>query len=498
MGACHSDAAIAATFIAYMVVVLVIGIAAWRRTEDLGDYILGGRRLGPLVAALSAGASDMSGWLLLGLPGLAYLSGQKALWLAGGLLAGTWLNWRIVATALRQKSEAYGDSLTIPEYLERRFAQSRPAGGGLNAFAGPVLRAVSALFILFFFTIYTSSGLVAGGKLFSSVFGLPYLSAVLVGCSAIVAYTFLGGFLAVSWTDAFQALLMLAALLIVPAMALSQMVSGGDPGGSELISSIVSRAVSGEQLSVISALSLAAWGLGYFGQPHILARFMALSSPEKAASARRIATAWAALGMAAAICAGIAGSAFFSQGLSDSEKVFIMLVKALLHPVPAGICLAGILAAIMSTADSQLLVSSSALTEDFYRRLIRPFASQKELVWVGRATVILVAAGAALLASDPESGVLDMVGYAWAGFGAGFGPVIVMSLFWNRMTGAGAASGIVCGSLAVIAWRQLQGGIFDLYEIVPGIAAATAAVVLVSIAFPDRRGKEADPDPYEE
>jgi len=480
----RADPAVGATFLAYMAIVLAIGLVAWRRTENIGDYILGGRRLGPLVAALSAGASDMSGWLLLGLPGLAYLSGLKALWLAAGLLAGTWLNWRIVAQGLRMKSERYGDSLTIPEYLERRFS---PPTGKASA-SGAALRAVSALFILFFFTIYTSSGLVAGGKLFTEVFGLPYMDAVLIGCGAIMAYTFLGGFLAVSWTDAFQAILMLAALLIVPAMAISALSVTADSNGlaasQRLMAALAS--VADQDLSIISAISLAAWGLGYFGQPHILARFMALSDPEQAVSARRIATSWALIGMAAAIAAGLAGSAYFTKPLGDSEKVFIMLVKALLHPVPAGICLAGILAAIMSTADSQLLVSSSALTEDFYRRLFRPAASQRELVWAGRLTVILVAAAAALFAADPESRVLDMVGYAWAGFGAGFGPVIVLSLYWKQMSGPGALAGILAGSLTVILWRQLEGGIFDLYEMVPGFLTCLLSCMAFSLLFPNR------------
>ena len=467
-----ADLAIAVTFLGYLSVVLALGIIAWRRTNSIGDYILGGRKLGPVVAALSAGASDMSGWLLLGLPGLAFLSGIKAFWLAGGLFLGTWLNWRLVAARLRKRTEELGDALTIPEYFERRFQR-----------CGTALRLVSAFFILFFFTIYTSAGLVAGGKLFSSVFGLAYLPAVLLGACAVVAYTFLGGFLAVSWTDAFQASLMLLALVIVPVMAAFELHSADQFALSTLFGAPPEEPGAG--LSFVGIVSLAAWGLGYFGQPHILARFMAISSAERADHARRIATTWAGLGMAAAIAAGMVGAVYFQGNIGDSEKVFIYLVKSLLHPVPAGICLAGILAAIMSTADSQLLVSSSALTEDLYRRVVRQRASEKELVWTGRCTVLLVAVMACYLARDPENRVLDMVGYAWAGFGAGFGPAIILSLFWKRISGFGALLGIVTGGVTVICWKHLHGGLFDLYEIVPGFIVSLVVTGLVSRILPD-------------
>ena len=476
------DQTVALTFIVYFLAVLAIGFTAYLRTRNISDYILGGRRLGVIVAALSAGASDMSGWLLMGLPGLVYSKGLMALWLAGGLLLGTWLNWTIIAERLRIFSYAAENAITLPEFLERRFQDS-----------SRMLRAVSACLILFFFTIYTSSGLVAGGKLFNAVFGIPYIWAVLLGGASILSYTFIGGFLAVSWTDAFQALLMLLALLAVPVLSWHEMPDGGGleqlllSGREGLLNPFISA--QGTAYSLISILSLAAWGLGYFGQPHILARFMAIDSPASIRKARFIGTAWAGLAMAGAVMVGLSGLLYFNGGLQDAEKVFIVLVRHLMHPVAAGICLAGILAAIMSTADSQLLVSASALTEDFYRGLLRPQAGERELMWVGRLTVAAVSVLAAWLARDPQSLVLDIVAYAWAGFGAAFGPVLIFSLFWKRMTGRGALSGIISGGLTVMVWKELSGGIFNLYELLPGFLVSCVVIVAASLldSPPDRQ-----------
>ncbi len=465
---------VAATFVLYFLAVLAIGIAAYLRTRNIADYILGGRRLGSVVAALSAGASDMSGWLLMGLPGLVFSQGLSALWLAGGLLLGTWLNWTVVAERLRIFTFDAGNSITLPEFLERRF-QDRTR----------MLRSVSACLILFFFTIYTSSGLVASGKLFSSVFGIPYSMAVTAGALSVLSYTFIGGFLAVSWTDAFQAVLMLMALLVVPVLSWLHLSSLPNPaqasfaGLDGLLDPLVSP--DGSNLSLISIISLAAWGLGYFGQPHILARFMAIDSPASIRKARLIGTTWAGLAMTGAVLAGLSGLIYFHGRISDAEKVFIFLVRELMHPVIAGICLAGILAAIMSTADSQLLVSASSLTEDFYRGLLRPRAGEKELMWVGRFTVMAVCVLAAWFARDPKSLVLDIVAYAWAGFGASFGPVLILSLFWKRMTGMGALFGIISGGLTVIIWRGLSGGIFDVYEILPGFIISSFSIISISL-----------------
>ena len=465
------------TFTAYLLTVLVIGVLAYRRTRDLGDYILGGRRLSSFVSALSAGASDMSGWLLLGLPGYAYAAGFEAGWLALGLLAGTYLNWHLIAPRLRTFTVSFDDALTLPAFLERRFADR----SGL-------LRSVSALFILLFFLIYTSSGLVAGGKLFNAVFGLPYAWAVLAGALAIIVYTLLGGFLAVSWTDVVQGLLMLFALVAVPVVAVDHLGGWGrvealmQTHGPALLDPFTDR--DGAPLTAMAVVSLLAWGLGYFGQPHILARFMAIHRASAIPRARRIATGWAASTMLGALLVGLTGIGLFAEPLPDPERVFILAVGVLFHPLLAGICLAAILAAIMSTADSQLLVSASALTEDFYKALLRKQASQRELIWVGRGTVLGLAAIASLLALDPTSKVLDLVAYAWAGFGAAFGPGLILALFWRRMTRYGALAGIVVGGLVVLVWKQLSGGIFDLYEIVPGFIASAGAIVLVSLTGP--------------
>ncbi|MGL6260151.1 sodium/proline symporter PutP [Vibrio sp. WXL103] len=467
--------AVTTTFVAYLVVMLGIGAVAYMRTKNSTDYFLGGRSLGPWPAALSAGASDMSGWLLLGLPGYAYAAGLEATWLAGGLLIGTWANWLICAKRLRTYSIAT-DSLTIPEYLSRRFLDN-----------SKMIQTISAFFILLFFLFYTSSGLVAGGKLFETVFGLDYTWAVVIGTVCVVSYTLFGGFLAVSWTDLIQGLLMAAALMIVPVVALD---GGLGQLGSELNSInpellTLWHGVDGSPLSMIAIVSLAAWGLGYFGQPHILARFKATRSNKDLTTARRIAVIWTGISMAGALLVGFVGLVYVTNNsgvtLDDSEKVFMLLVNAIFHPVIAGILLAAILAAIMSTADSQLLVSSSAMAEDIYKQWINPSASSEQIVMIGRAAVVGISVCALLLALTPDSTVLGLVSYAWAGFGAAFGPVMILSLYWSRMNRQGALAGIVVGGATVVIWKQLSGGWFDLYEIVPGMLFAAIAIVFVSL-----------------
>lgn len=462
---------VAITFFLYLALMLWIGLWAYKKTNNLSDYILGGRSLGPWPSALSAGASDMSGWLLLGMPGYAYVAGWEASWLGLGLLLGTYLNWLIVAPRLRTYSQLAGDSLTLPQYFSNRFNDKI------------AIRAISAFFILLFFLFYTSSGLVAGGKLFESVFGMDYTIAVTVGTLAIVSYTFVGGFLAVSWTDLVQGLLMAAALILVPVAAFMQLgdvpsaiLSAANP---ELLDPFTKA--SGETLGWISIVSLLAWGLGYFGQPHILARFKAIRSKDDIKAARRIAVTWTLIGLLGAFFVGIAGIGYFETPLADSETVFIALVQALFHPLVAGILLAAILAAIMSTADSQLLVSSAALTEDFYKSLFNKNASAESLVKISRMAVVGIAIVAWLLALDPDSSVLGLVSYAWAGFGAAFGPAIILSLFWSRMNRQGCLAGILVGGITVVVWKQLTGGIFDIYEIVPGFILASIAIIVVSL-----------------
>ncbi|HKK05797.1 MAG TPA: sodium/proline symporter PutP [Gammaproteobacteria bacterium] len=468
--------AVGLTFVVYLAAMLAIGLYSYRRTRDLADYILGGRRLGKWVTALSAEASDMSGWLLLGLPGYAYASGLDGGWIALGLLVGTYLNWRLVAARLRHYSLAAGDALTLPDFFEQRFAdQSR------------VLRVVAAAFILLFFTFYTGSGLVAGGKLFNAVFGIDYTWAVALGGLMILMYTLLGGFLAVSWTDLVQGLLMVFALAIAPVAAIealggwSQTLALLQAHNASLLDPLRDR--HGHPLGTVAIASLLGWGLGYFGQPHILARFMAIGDPAQLPQARRIAVGWVAVSLVGALLVGLIGVVYLAHPLQGAatERVFMNLVQLVFHPLVAGAMLAAILAAIMSTADSQLLVASSALAEDFYKALWRREAGRRELIWVGRGAVLLIAVVAFLLAMTPGNKVLDLVAYAWAGFGAAFGPTVLFALFWRRMTRNGALAGIVLGGLTVIVWKQLHGGLFDLYEIIPGFVASCAAIVIASL-----------------
>lgn len=470
-----SQAPLLTTFLAYLLLILYLGIKAYRRTHDLGDYILGGRKLGPAVTALSVGASDMSGWLLLGLPGAIYLSGISEIWIGIGLTIGAYCNWLFVAKPLRIYSQAANNSLTLPDYFENRFQDETR-----------LLRSLSAAVILLFFTFYTASGLVGGAILFESSFGLDYGFALLVGGLIIVAYTFIGGFLAVAWTDAIQALLMLAALLIAPIAVIQ---SGGgvanvwadmqsvNPNSTELLAN----------MTLLGWLSLVAWGLGYMGQPHILARFMAAEDANKLKPARRMAMSWMLIVLFGSVATGLAGIAYFADApLANPETVFIALSQSLFNPWVAGIITAAILSAIMSTIDSQLLVSSSVISEDIYRVFIRPQASQKELLAVSRGAVIVIALLALLIASDRESRVLDLVSYAWAGFGAAFGPVIVFSLFWRKMTALSALIGMLIGALTVVIWSNISGGIFDLYEIVPGFLFASLAIVGISLKWPQQ------------
>ncbi|MEH6670395.1 sodium/proline symporter PutP [Halopseudomonas sp.] len=467
---------VSATFAVYIAVMLALGYVAYKRTTNLSDYILGGRSLGPGTAALSAGASDMSGWLLLGLPGYALAAGYEATWIAAGLLAGTYLNWLIVARRLRVYSHAVNDSLTLPAYFEFRFEDKSRA-----------LRVISAIFILLFFLFYTSSGLVAAGKLFESTFGLDYQTAVIVGTLVIVSYTFFGGFLAVSWTDVIQGLLMAAALVIVPIMALNSMGGWGNAqeamaaSNPELLTFF--NDVEGNPLGFVAIISLLAWGLGYFGQPHILARFKAIGDDAALPTARRIAVLWTAVCLVAALMVGWVGIGYLGEaGIGDAETVFLALIQAMMHPVVAGILLAAVLAAIMSTADSQLLVSSSALAEDFYKALFRRDATQSELVWVGRFAVVGIAILALVFAFNPESTVLSLVSYAWAGFGAAFGPAVILSLFWKRMNRNGALAGIIVGGVTVVVYKQID--TIGLYEIVPGVILATIAIVVATLLSP--------------
>lgn len=468
--------AILITFVIYLFFMLFIGWYFYKRTSNLSDYILGGRGLNSWVTSMSAQASDMSGWLLLGLPGYAYLAGLESAWLLLGLITGTYLNWKFVAERLRKYTFIAGNSITLPDYFENRFRTK-----------SHLLRMISAIFILIFFLIYTSSGFVAGAKLFSSVFDLPYWVALLSGVFVIIAYTFLGGFMAVSWTDLIQGTIMFFAIILVPIAGVMEL------GGIEATTSAIAEKninyfgfftnVSGESLSIIAVVSLLAWGLGYFGQPHILARFMAIKKSTMISKSRHIAMVWSTVSLIAAVALGMIGYVLISPELNEvtSETVFMVMVQELIHPLLAGSLLAAILAAIMSTADSQLLVASSALTEDLYRFIIKRKISEEELVFVSRLAVILIAVIAFFIALDPSSSVLDLVAYAWAGFGATFGPLVLFSLYWKRMTAEGAIWGIITGGITVVVWKQLSGGVFDMYEIVPGFIVSVLAIIIISL-----------------
>jgi sodium/proline symporter len=457
----------------YMAGMLFIGWYSYRKTANLTDYMLGGRSLGPAVTALSAGAADMSGWLLMGLPGVVYLNGLIESWIAIGLTIGAYLNWKLVAPRLRSYTQVANDSITIPSYLENRFKDS-----------SMVLRIVSGLVILVFFTFYISSGMVSGGVFFQSSFGVSYHTGLLIVSAVTVAYTLFGGFLAVSYTDFIQGLMMLLALVFVPIIGVFE--TGGPSETLETVRMINPHFLDLlKGASLIGVISALAWGLGYFGQPHIIVRFMAISTVKEIKSARRIGMSWMIFSLVGTILTAMVGIAYYKKNpdlsLSNPEAVFIELGQQLFHPLIAGFLLAAVLAAIMSTISSQLIVTSSALIEDLYKVLLKKNATQKHYVLLGRLAVLSVSVVAFLLALDQDNTILALVAYAWAGFGASFGPVIILSLFWKKMTSWGAISGIVTGAITVILWKQAKGGIFNLYEIVPGFVLGTLVIIIVSL-----------------
>lgn len=476
-------------FCVYFAVMLVIGALVYRRNTSLTDFVLGGRSLNKWVAALSAQASDMSGFILIALPGAAYAGGLGGGWIATGLAIGTYLNWRLSAARLRLYTEQAGSghkpggSITISEYFENRFEDPTR-----------LLRLISAVIIVFFFSIYVASGLAAGSLLFDEVFGIDSATAITIMVVIIVSYTFLGGFLAVSYTDFVQGSLMWIALIVVAlvmttTLGLGDLFGGVRSASPDLLSPTgnVSVAegswVAGGGLGVVVILSGLAWGLGYFGQPHILARFMGIRRASDVAPARKIALVWVIIGLATAAFIGLAGIALFDEQLANPETVFIDTVQQLFHPWIGGILLVGVIAAIMSTADSQLLVVSSALSEDIYRAFLHRTASDKALLRVGRITVALVAVIAYVLALGAES-VLDLVAYAWAGFGAAFGPLILVSLFWRGMTWVGALAGMVSGAVTVVIWSNTDPFGWGLYELLPGFLIAVVCIVGFSKAGP--------------
>ncbi|MGB3727184.1 MAG: sodium/proline symporter PutP [Glaciecola sp.] len=468
----------------YFVAMLGIGLYAFRTNEESASgYLLGGRKLSAPVTALSAGASDMSGWMLMGVPGAMYLSGASSLWIAFGLTLGAWINYLVVAPRLRVFTEVANDAITLPDYFENRFLDDSRA-----------LRVIGSLVIILFFTLYTSAGVVSGGKLFESSFGLSYELGIWITAGVVVTYTFFGGFTAVSLTDFIQGVIMFIALILVPSVVIfelggvNQALNALEQINPQLLS-IMTNAENGESMTMIGIISLCSWGLGYFGQPHIIVRFMAISSVKELPSARRIGMSWMIVSLAGAAMTGLFGLAYVTANnvpLNDPETVFLMLSQLLFNPFIGGFLLAAILAAIMSTISSQLLVTSSSLTRDVYVAFVNKSATEIQQVLVGRLCVIVVAIAAIGLALGENKTILSLVSNAWAGFGAAFGPLIIISLLWDKMTKSGAISGMLAGTITVLIWIFVpideQGNTLSsvIYEIIPGFLASAAVILVVS------------------
>jgi len=462
------------TFAIYFAAIFTISFIASKRTNNLADFILGGRSLSGSITALGAGASDMSSWLLLALPGAVYSFGISEIWLPLGLSIGAFLNWQFVAKRLRVYTEKANDSLTIPAYLDNRFQDNQR-----------FLRPATAIVILIFFTFYAASGFVGGALLFQQTFNFHYHTALIIGVVIIMTYTCIGGFLAVNWVDFFQGSLMFVTLLTVPLLTYyhlhvqyhTEIFATIQHVNPPLLHSL-------HDVKWYTIISLLGWGLGYFGQPHILVRFMAIKDPHETPKARFICMTWMILSLYGAIFTGLFGIAYFAGSpLAKPETVFLQFAKILFDPWAGGILLAAVLSAIMSTISAQLLASSSALTEDIYCHFIRKNASPKELIFVSRITILCIAIIAFVLAYNPHSTILNLVSYAWAGLGGSFGPLILLSLYWPRMTRRGAIGGLIIGAITVLLWEHFKsfGGIFHLYSLIPAFILNCATIISVSL-----------------
>ena len=488
----------------YMAAVLAIGIVSAKRNRTADDFYLGGRKLGPLVTAMSAEASDMSSWLLMGLPGLAYLSGiSDAGWTAIGLAVGTYVNWLIVAKRLRRYSVVAKNAITLPDFFSNRFREKRK-----------LLMCVSALIILIFFVPYTASGFAACGKLFNSLFGVPYVWAMLISAVVIVAYTAIGGFLAASKTDLMQGILMSVALVVVLVFGITTAGGLGNvmdnareiPGYLSMVDSYDPQTGSSTPYGGLTIVSMMAWGLGYFGMPHVLLRFMAIRNEKQLKTSRRIASGWVVVSLTAAVFIGIIGAsavptlidraglvgaddAALTAAKSTVETIFINIANTLgqsgvFPALMAGVILAGILAATMSTADSQLLAASSSISQNFFKGILFPRAKDATTMWVSRITVVVIAAIGAVIAFDPNSSIFEIVSFAWAGFGASFGPLMLFSLFWKRTTLPGALAGMISGGIMVFVWKFVlkpMGGLWGIYELLPAFVVACLVILVVSL-----------------
>lgn len=473
----------------YFAIMLAIGLFAYRNSEaNIEGYLLGGRQLSPAVAALSAGASDMSGWMLMGLPGAMYIAGMSSAWIGIGLVIGAWCNYKFVAPRLRSYTEVANNAITIPDYFAERFVDQ-----------SNLLRIISAIVIILFFTLYTSSGVVAGGKLFESSFGLDYTFGVFITAGVVVAYTLFGGFMAVSLTDFVQGCIMFIALILVPTVVVFDLggitatintVNAIDPNFFSLFMAVGST----ESISLIAIISLMAWGLGYFGQPHIIVRFMALKSVKDMPTARRIGMSWMIIALVGALTTGLFGMAYANANqlqVDDPETIFIILSQLLFHPLIAGFLLAAILAAIMSTISSQLLVTSSSLVNDIYEVVLRKNAPQTELVLASRLAVLLVAIVAIFLALGENKSILSLVSNAWAGFGAAFGPIILLSLYRQDISKTAALAGILSGTITILIWMNIPYGDGQtlsswMFELVPGFIISTVTILVVTKLYPNQ------------
>jgi len=464
-------------FIVYFVLVIGVGIYFFIKSRsEAGEkaYFLGGRNMNGLVAALSAGASDMSAWVLMGLPGAFYLNGLSEMWISVGLLIGTVSAWIFVAPRLRRFSIKFNDSITIPQYLTNRFKTENK-----------VLQIICAVIFVIAYCIYAASSIKACGTLFNTVMGADEKIAMIVAAAIIVVYTFLGGFNAVCWTDFFQGMLMLAALMIAPIIAVVAMSATGFVAPADVLPEHYYSVLSGgtfNKASIVTILSGLGWGLGYFGMPHILVRYISIKSEKEMKKSRIVGSCWTAVILIMASVVGIVGRKYFGAGLTDSSQVFISTVRAVFPAIIAGILLSAILAASMSTADSQLLASSSAFASDVYKPVFRKKASDKEMLWAGRFVVIIISVIALFIAMNPDcNSIMDLVSNAWGAFGSAFGPAILLSLYWKRLTYQGTLASIVVGFTVDIVWFKFFASSTGLYEIIPGFAAGLLTAVLVSL-----------------
>ncbi len=485
---------IMAAIILYLAVMLGVGVICSKKNNNVDDFYLGGRKLGPFVTAMSAEASDMSSWLLMGLPGVAYISGiADAFWTALGLAIGTYINWLIVAKRIRKYSQAY-DVVTIPDFFSKRFGDDKN-----------ILTVIAALMIILFFIPYTASGFSACGKLFSSLFGVNYMTAMIISAAIIVAYCTMGGFLAASTTDLIQSIVMTIALFIVVLFGIN--VAGGMdavidnakelPGYLNLTQNYSAATGTAVEYNALSIASTLAWGLGYFGMPHILLRFMAIEDEKKLKISRRVASIWVVISLGVGVFIGVVGNAMSKvgaievlEGKSQAETIIVRIAHLLstygiLPAICAGVILAGILAATMSTADSQLLASASSVSQNILQEFFGVRLTEKKSMVVARTTVIIISVIAILLASDPNSSVFEIVSFAWAGFGATFGPVVLISLFWKGANKYGVMAGMLSGGIMIFVWKYIIsqfGGIFKIYELLPAFIVALVVIIVVSMA----------------